>query len=274
MNYSNGLRDIHPNAKIGQNVTIGPFTTIEEDVVIGDNCWIGSNVVIQNGSRIGESCRIFPGAVVSAIPQDLKYTGENTTLDIGNGVTIRECCTLNRGTSAAGRTAIGDNCLLMAYVHVAHDCIIGKSCILANNVTLAGHIEIDNYARLGGMVAVHQFVRIGGQVMIGGGSLVRKDVPPFVLAAREPLSYAGVNRVGLRRGGFTRDDIHHIEDIYRVLFVRGLSVRKALEIIEEEIEPSVYRDQILQFARSAKRGLMKGFRSLNSTGKIVEPALD
>lgn len=274
MSYTNGLRVIHPNAKIGKNVIIEPFTLIEEDVVIGDNCWIGNNVTILNGARIGENCRIFPGAVVSAIPQDLKYKGENTTLEIGNNVTIRECCTLNRGTVEAGRTVIGDNCLLMAYVHVAHDCFIGNGCILANNVTLAGHIDIDDYARLGGMVAVHQFVRIGSYVMIGGGSLVRKDVPPYVVAAREPLSYAGINRVGLHRAKFTREDTHHIEDIYRILFVRGLSTRKALSVITEELPPSSYRDEIVEFVRGAKRGLMKGFRSINAAGRIAEPALD
>ena len=274
MNYSNGLRAISPKAQIGQNVQIGPFTYIEDDVVIGDNCVIANNVSILNGARIGDNCRIFPGAVISAVPQDLKYKGENTLVEVGNNVVIRECCTLNRGTSAANRTAVGDNSLLMAYVHLAHDCIIGKGCILANNVTLAGHITIEDYARIGGMVAVHQFVRIGGNVMVGGGSLVRKDVPPYVMAAREPLSYAGVNRVGLRRAGFSREDIHHLEDIYRILFVRGLSVRRALETIEAEIEPSKYRDQIVTFVRGANRGLMKGFRALNGGNKVPEPALD
>lgn len=279
MSYSNGLRVIHPKAKIGNNVHIGPFTVIEEDVVIGDNCWIGSNVAILNGARIGEKCKIFPGAVVSAIPQDLKYKGEETTLELGRECIVRECCTLNRGTinpdyHADGRTTIGDGCLLMAYVHVAHDCHIAHGSILANNATLAGHIEIGEYARLGGMVAVHQFVRIGGHVMIGGGSLVRKDVPPFVTAAREPLSYAGINTVGLRRAKFTADEMHHIEDIYRVLFVRGLSTRKALKIIEEEIMPSAHRDHILQFVRGAQRGLMKGFRTMSGSGKMAEPVLD
>jgi len=273
MSYSNGLRVIHPDAKIGQNVTIGPFTVIEEDVVIGDNCWIGNNVTILNGARIGDKCSIFPGAVVSAIPQDLKYKGEKTTLQIGNNVIIRECCTLNRGTSAANTTVIGDNCLLMAYVHVAHDCLIADNCILANNVTLAGHIEIEEYARLGGMVAVHQFVRIGEHTMVGGGSLVRKDVPPFVMAAREPLSYAGINSVGLRRAKFTPEEMHHIEDIYRVLFVRGLSTRKALSIIEDEIMPSVHRTRILEFVRGAKRGLMKGFRAMNGSSNKISQSI-
>ncbi|MBK9339095.1 MAG: acyl-ACP--UDP-N-acetylglucosamine O-acyltransferase [Lewinellaceae bacterium] len=249
---------------MGNNVSIGPFTVIEGDVVIGDNCWIANNVTILDGARIGDNCKIFPGAVVSAVPQDLKYQGEKTTLEIGNNVIIRECCTLNRGTIEAGRTVIGDNCLLMAYVHVAHDCFIGKGCILANNVTLAGHIDVADYARLGGLVAVHQFVRIGGHVMIGGGSLVRKDVPPYVIAAREPLSYVGINRVGLHRAKFSREDTHHVEDIYRILFVRGLSTKNALNLIEQEIKPSKYRDEIVGFVRHAKRGLMKGFRSIGN----------
>lgn len=274
MSYSNGLRAIHPNAKIGQNVIIGPFTVIEEDVEIGDNCWIGSNVSILNGARIGQGCRIFPGAVVSAIPQDLKFRGENTTLILGEGVTIRECCTLNRGTSDKHTTIIENNCLLMAYVHVAHDCHIGPNCILANNVALAGHIDIGRNATLGGMAAVHQFVRIGEQAMVGGGSLVRKDVPPYVTAAREPLAYAGINSIGLRRRGYSSEDMHHIEDIYRILFVRGLSVRKALETIQGEIPPSPFREQIVEFVRDAKRGLMKGFRSMSGSSKVAEAILD
>lgn len=275
MTYSNGLRAIDPKAIIGKNVSIGAFTVIEEDVVIGDNCWIGNNVTILNGARIGEGCRIFPGAVISAVPQDLKFEGEKTTLQIGNEVIVRECCTLNRGTSAANTTVIGDNCLLMAYVHVAHDCLIADNCILANNVTLAGHIEVESYARLGGMVAVHQFVRIGEHTMVGGGSLVRKDVPPYVMAAREPLSYAGINSVGLRRAKFSTEEMHHIEDIYRVLFVRGLATRKALSIIEEEIMPSAHRTRIVEFVRGAKRGLMKGFRAMNgSNSRVAEVVLD
>mgnify|MGYP000384718937 CR=1 FL=1 len=274
-NYSNGLRVIHPNAKIGNNVTIAPFTVIEGDVVIGDNSRIDSNVHIFNGARIGENVHIFPGASISAPPQTKKLLDEDTTLEIGNGTVIREFCTLNRGNLAfGGRTIIGEQCLLMAYVHVAHDCIIGDNSILANNVTLAGHIEIGEWATLGGMVAVHQFVRIGEQTMIGGGSLVRKDVPPFVTAAREPLSYAGINSIGLRRRRFSPEEMHHIEDIYRVLFVRGLSTRKALTIIEEEIMPTQHRDQILRFVRDAKRGLMKGFRTMNGAAKVAEPVLD
>lgn len=275
MSYSNGLRVIHHDAKIGNNVTIGPFTVIDSDVVIGDNSRIESNVHIFNGARIGENCHIFPGSSISASPQTKVILEEHTTLEIGNGTIVRECCTLNRGSlKFGGRTVVGENCLLMAYVHVAHDCIVGDNCILANNVTLAGHIEIGEWATLGGMVAVHQFVRIGEQAMIGGGSLVRKDVPPYVTAAREPLSYAGINSIGLRRRGFSTDEMHHIEDIYRILFVNGISTRKALEIIEKEIVSSPYRDHITRFVRSAKRGVMKGFRGMNGNGRVIEPMLD
>lgn len=262
MNY-NGLRHIHPEAKIGNNVTIEPFTTIGADVVIGDNTWIGSNVSIMDGSRIGEGCRIFPGAVVGAIPQDLKYDGEYSLVELGNNVIIREYCTLNRGTKASHKTIIDDNALLMAYVHVAHDCYVGKRCVLANGVTLAGHIKLGDFAILGGLVAVHQFVKIGAHTFIGGGSLVRKDVPPFVKAAREPLSYAGVNAVGLKRRGFTKEQIHHIQDIYRVLFVKGYATSKAVNLIETTIKPSEERNLILEFIKSADRGIMRGFRHIN-----------
>lgn len=259
---SSALRDIHPGAKIGNNVHIGPFTVIEEDVIIGDNCRIGSNVHIFNGARIGDGVQIFPFSSISATPQSIKKEEEKAILEIGSGSIIRESCTLNRGNPAfGGRTSVGQNCLLMAYVHVAHDCHVSNNCVLANNVTLAGHIEVGKNATIGGMVAVHQFVRIGEQVMIGGGSLVRKDVPPFVTAAREPLSYAGINSIGLRRRGFTSEDMHHIEDIYRVLFVRGYSIRKALDIIEHEMPQTTFSKQILGFVRNAKRGLMRGYKA-------------
>lgn len=259
---SSALRDIHPGAKIGSNVHIGPFTVIEEDVVIGDNCRIGSNVHIFNGARIGDGVQIFPFSSISATPQSIKKEEEKAILEIGSGTIIREACTLNRGNPAfGGRTSIGQDCLLMAYVHVAHDCHVGNNCVLANNVTLAGHIEVGRFATIGGMAAVHQFVRIGEQVMIGGGSLVRKDVPPFITAARDPLTYAGINSIGLRRRGFTSADMHHIEDIYRILFVRGFSVRKAIDMIENELPQTEYSKQIVSFVRNAKRGIMKGFRS-------------
>lgn len=260
------IRDIHPNARIGENVSIGAFTTIEADVEIGDGCHIGSNVHIYNGARIGNNCHIFNGASISAPPQTKQLLDEPAILEIGSGTIIREFCTINRGNLRfGGKTVIGENCLLMAYVHVAHDCIVGHDSILANNVTLAGHIEIGEWATLGGMVAVHQFVRIGEQTMIGGGSLVRKDVPPYVTAAREPLSYAGINSIGLRRRGYGKEDMHCIEDIYRMLFVQGYSTAKALRIIESELPESIYREQIVNFVRGAKRGLMKGFRAKSSS---------
>ena len=263
MNY-NHLTVIHPDAKIGENVTIDPFVTIGADVVIGDGTWIGSHACIMDGVRIGKDCKIFPGAIVGAIPQDLKFAGEASLVVIENNVTIREYCTINRGTKANMKTLIKDNCLLMAYVHVAHDCIIGENSVLVNNVNLAGHIEIGKYVIMGGMSAVHQFVKIGDYCMIGGGSLVRKDVPPYVKAAREPLSYAGVNSIGLRRRGFSNKQINHIQDIYRILFVKGYNTRQALQIIETTINSTAERETILDFMGQTDRGIMKGFRQIGS----------
>jgi UDP-N-acetylglucosamine acyltransferase len=196
------LAYVHPGAKIAKNVVIEPFTTIHSNVIIGEGTWIGSNVTIMEGARIGKNCNIFPGAVISAIPQDLKFQDEDTTVEIGNNVTIREYVTVNRGTVDRGRTVIGDNCLIMAYCHIAHDCIVGKNCIFSNNSTLAGHCTVGDYVILAGMTAVHQFCMIGNHAFVTGGSLVRKDVPPFVKGAREPLSYVGINSIGLRRRGF------------------------------------------------------------------------
>lgn len=261
-----GLRYIHPDAQIGKNVKIAPFVTIHENVVIGDNTEISSNAVINSGVRIGEDCKIFPGAIIGSIPQDLKFEGEESYLEIGNNVIIREYCTINRGTKANFKTIIEDNCLIMAYVHVAHDCIIRKNCILANNVTLAGHIEVGERAVLGGLVAVHQFVRIGEHVMVGGGSLVRKDVPPYVKAAREPLCYAGVNSIGLKRRGFSSEQIHNIQDIYRILYVRGFNTTQAVERIQSICEQTPERDTILNFISQANRGIIRGLRNGKSNG--------
>jgi UDP-N-acetylglucosamine acyltransferase len=257
------LAYVHPQAEIADNVVIEPFAFISKNVVIGEGSWIGANVTIMPGARIGKNCRIFPGAVISAIPQDLKFRNEDTLAVIGDNTTIRECVTVNRGTSYANKTVIGSNCLLMAYSHVAHDCLIGNNVILANSVNLAGHIEVEDWVILEGMVAVQQFIRIGAHAFIAGGSLVRKDVPPFVKAAREPLAYAGVNSIGLRRRGFSAESIEHIQDIYRTLFVRGFNISKALSIIEAEFPASAERDQILTFIRTSKGGVMKGFRHLS-----------
>jgi UDP-N-acetylglucosamine acyltransferase len=254
------LAYIHPQAKIAENVVIEPFVTIYGDVVIGEGTWIGSNVTIMDGARIGKNCRIFPGAVVSAPPQDMKYKGEASTVTIGDNTIIRECVTLNRGTALdKNTTTIGSNCLLMAYVHVAHDCIIGNNVIIANSVQLAGHIEVQNFAFIGGASAVHQFVSIGAHSIISGGSLVRKDVPPYTKAGREPLSYVGINSVGLRRRGFTSEQINEIQDIYRTIFLKKLNISRALDIIETEREPTEIRDEIIDFIRNSNRGVMKGF---------------
>lgn len=254
------LSYVHPNAKIGERVQIDPFVTIHEDVVIGDDCRIYSNAVIFNGARIGKNVHVFPGAVISADPQDLKYAGEITTAEIGDNTIIREFVTINKGTKAAGRTLVGNDTLLMAYVHVAHDCSVGNHCILANGVTLAGHIIIDDYAIIGGLSAIHQFCHIGGHVMIQGGALIGKDVPPYVKAGKFPLSYLGVNSIGMKRRGFNDQKIAEVQEIYRILFVRGFEYKKALELIESEVAPSAERDEIIQFARTSTRGLMKGFK--------------
>ena len=196
------LAYVHPEAKVADNVVIEPFVTIDQDVEIGEGTRIGSGVTILPGTRIGKNCRIFPGAVLGAVPQDLKFRGEYTTVEIGDNNTIREFVTINRGTAANGKTVVGNNNLIMAYVHIAHDCIVGNNIILVNNTQLAGEVIIDDYAILGGMSAVHQFVHIGPHVMISGGSLVRKDVPPYIKAGREPLSYVGINSIGLRRRNY------------------------------------------------------------------------
>jgi UDP-N-acetylglucosamine acyltransferase len=246
------LAYIHPQAKIANSVVIDPFTVIHKDVEIGEGTWIGSNVTIMDGARIGKNCKIFPGAVISAIPQDLKYAGEQTTAVIGDNTTIREYVTINRGTSDRWETRVGKNCLLMAYCHVAHDCQVGDNCIFSNNTTLAGHITIGDNVVLAGMVAIHQFCKVGSYSFVTGGSLVRK-------VAREPLSYAGINSVGLRRRGFSSEKINEIQEIYRVLFVKHNNVTKALDIIEAEFEPTEERDEIINFIRNSNRGVMKSF---------------
>ncbi len=253
------LAYVHPQAKIARNVVIEPFVTINKDVEVGEGTWIGSNVTIMEGAKIGKNCRIFPGAVISAIPQDLKFAGEETTVEVGDNTTIREFVTINRGTRASNKTVIGNNCLLMAYVHVAHDCIIGNNCILANAATLAGHIVIDDYAILGGLSAVHQFVNIGAHVMISGGSLVRKDVPPFTKAARDPLSFVGINSIGLRRRGFSSEKINQVQDIYRVIYLKNMNVSQAIAYIETEMHATPERDEILSFISRSSRGIMKGY---------------
>ena len=257
------LAYVHPEAKIAKNVVVEPFTTISNNVVIGEGTWIGSNVTIMEGARIGKNCNIFPGSVISAVPQDLKFNGEDTTAEIGNNTTVRESVTINRGTSDRMKTKIGKNCLIMAYSHIAHDCIVGNNCIFSNNSTLAGHITIGNFVILAGFVAVHQFCTVGDHAFVAGGSLVRKDVPPFVKAAREPLSYVGINSVGLRRRGFSSDKITEIQTIYRLLFQKKYNNTQATEIIEAEMIDTPERDEILNFIQNSQRGIMKGYFQKN-----------
>ncbi len=254
--------EVHPNAIIGKNVTIGPFCYIEEGVEIGEGTVIEPHVIIYEGTTIGKHCRIFPGAVIGAIPQDLKYKGEKTTVEIGDYTAIREYVTINKGTAYSGKTVVGSHCLLMAYVHIAHDCILGNHVILANDVNLAGHVEIEDWAILEGTVAVQQFIRIGRHSFIAGGSLVRKNVPPYVKAAREPLSYAGINSVGLNRRGFEDKKIRIIQDIYREIFIRRQNMATALEIIETEQPNCEEKEFILSFIRNSPKGIMKSFNSL------------
>lgn len=251
------LAHIHPDAKIGNNVQIDPFAIVEQNVTIGDGCHIFSHAVIMSNTTLGKECQIFPGAVLGAIPQDLKFEGENTTVEIGDNTTIRECVTVNRGTKDKWKTIIGKDCLLMAYCHVAHDCIIGDSVIIANSVQLAGHVEIGDYAIIGGMAAAIQFSKIGAHTYIAGGTEIIKDIPPYIKAGRKPLSYVGVNSVGLQRRGYSNETINNILEIYRIIYMRGFNITQAIEFIENELGDSTEKTEILEFIKSSKRGLLK-----------------
>jgi len=252
------LSFVHPDAKIGKDVVIDPFVTIHANVEIGDGTHISSNATIMSGARIGKNCTIFPGAVISAIPQDLKFRGEDTTAVIGDNTIIRECATINRGTASKGKTVVGNNCLIMAYCHIAHDCIVGNNVIMSNATQLAGEVEVDDFAVIGGGTLCHQFCRIGSHVMIQGGALINKDIPPFVKAAREPISFVGINTVGLRRRGFTSEQISEIHEIYRYIYLMDLNVTDAIERIEAELPASPIRDEILGFISTSERGIIRG----------------
>jgi len=252
------LANIHPDAKIGNNVIIDSFTTIYEDVEIGDGTVIGPNVTIYQGARIGKNCNIFPGAVISAVPQDLKFNGEYTTTEIGDNTSIRECVTIHRGTDDRQKTKIGSNCLLMCYVHIAHDTFLGDNVIIANNTNIAGHVTIGDWAIVEGMVGIQQFVNIGEHAFVAGMTSVRKDVPPFIRAAREPLSYAGVNSIGLRRRGMEDKAVKEIENLYRLLFVLNSSVSKGLKQIETELEQTKLVNNITDFIKKSEKGIIKG----------------
>jgi UDP-N-acetylglucosamine acyltransferase len=261
------MNHIHPNAKIGNNVTIGPFSYIAEHVEIGDGTKIESNAVIMDYVKIGSNCHVFPGAVIGAIPQDLKFKGEISWVEIGNNCTLRECVTVNRGTEASSKlkTQIGNDCLIMSYSHIAHDCRIGNNVVMASFTGLAGETDIHDYAILGGKTGTHQFIRIGAHVMTMGGSLVGKDVPPYIIAGHLPLSYGGVNRIGLRRRGFATPKIEEISAIYKVIYQGTLNTTDACNRVEQEFPQTDERDLILNFIRSSKRGIVHRVINLDET---------
>ncbi len=262
------LAYVAPGAKIGENVTVEPFAYIASDVVVGDGCWIGPGAALMDGARLGKGCKVHTSAVVAGVPQDLKFKGEYSIAEIGDNTTIRECATVNRGTAARGITTVGSNTLIMAYVHVGHDCQVGNNCVLVNNVSLAGEVVVGDWAILGGHVAVHQFSRIGEHAMIGGGSLVSKDVPPYVKASHTPLSYVGANFIGLRRRGFSNEKIAEIQEIFRVLFQSGYAYSKGCNIVEETMPQTMERDLIINFIRDSKRGIMKPYNSKKKEDEV------
>ncbi len=256
---NDNMTNVHPGAKIGKNVVISPFTTIAEHVEIGDNCWIGPNVTIFDYVRIGHDCKIFPGAVLGAIPQDLKFQGEVTWVEIGDNTTIREYVTVNRGTAFSGKslTHVGSNCLIMSYCHVAHDCRVGDNCIMSSFAVLGGEVDVEDWAILGGGALVHQFTTIGAHAMVAGGAIVVKDVPPYILTTRDPISFAGVNRVGLSRRGFAPEVIQDISSIYKMLYNSGLNVSDACAKIKETFPASEHLDRILSFISNSRRGILR-----------------
>lgn len=251
------LAHISPGAIIGKNVKVDPFAVIHEGVTIGDDTHIMSNVVIMTGTTIGKKCVVFPGAVIGAIPQDLKFVGEETTVEIGENTTIRECVTISRGTKDRWKTVVGKNCLIMAYAHIAHDCILGDNVILANAVQLAGHVEIGDYGIIGGLSGAAQFTRVGAHTYIAGDTVINKDVPPFIKAGRTPLSFVGVNSVGLQRRGFTADTINEILEIYRNIYNKGLNISQALEFVEQNLPDGAEKSTIVTFIRESKKGIVK-----------------
>lgn len=253
------LAYVHPDARIHPSVVIDPFVTIDKNVEIGEGTRICSNVNIMEGARIGKNVTIYPGAVISGPPQDLKFRGEETVAIIGDGTTIRECVTVHRGTASKGKTVVGSDCLIMAYCHVAHDCVVGNNVIMSNCVQMAGEVVVDDYAVLGGGALIHQFCHIGSHVMLQGGALVNKDIPPFVKAAREPIAYAGVNSIGLRRRGYSNETIRDIQEIYRYLYLSGLNNTDAICRIEAELPASKERDEIILFVRNSGRGIIRGY---------------
>jgi UDP-N-acetylglucosamine acyltransferase len=253
------MANVHSGAKIAKDVKVEAFATIYEDVEIGSGSWIGPNVVIMNGARIGKNVKIFPGAVIAGDPQDLKFKGEYTTAEIGDNTIIREYVTLNKGTKAKERTVVGKDCMIMSYVHIAHDCILKDRVILGSYAALAGEVEVDNWAIVSPGSLVHQFVRIGAHVMIQAGTRLGKDIPPYAMAGREPVSFTGINSIGLRRRGFQNDTIYAIQDVYRIIYQRGLNISDALEFVLANLPASKERDEIVLFIKESKRGIVRGY---------------
>ena len=255
----NQFVNINPDAKICSNVKIDSFVTVEADVVIGDGTWIGANAVIMNGSRMGKNCRIFPAAVIGGIPQDMKFQGEITTVEIGDNTSIREFVTVNRATKSRMKTVIGSNCLLMSSVHIGHDCNLGNNVIVSSATGIAGEVNVGDWAIIGGMTAVHQFVNIGAHAFVGGASKVSKDVPPYIKAARDPLSYAGINSIGMRRRNYSIEKIEELKEIYRFIYQKGYNRSQAIAIIETEMPETPERNEIIHFVKTSKRGIIKGY---------------
>lgn len=249
---------VDPEAIIGNDVTIDAFAIVEKNTVIGDGTHIFSHAIVHNGARIGKNCRIFPHAVIAGIPQDLKFKGEDTLVEIGDNTTIRECVTVNRGTLAKGKTSVGSDCLIMAYAHVAHDCVIKNHVIIGNATQLAGEVDVDDWAIVSGGALVHQFSHIGVHVMVQGGARLGKDIPPYVTVGREPLSYAGINVIGLRRRGFTNEQLSNIQEMYRVIYQSGLNNSAAIRHIEQEFPDSEEKENIVQFVKNSQRGIIRG----------------
>lgn len=251
------LAYVSPDAQVGKDVEIGPFAVIHPNVIIGDGCKIGSNATICEYTQLGKNCQVFPSAVIGAIPQDLKFKGEESWAIIGDNCVLREFVTIHRGTASKGKTVVGNDNLIMAYCHIAHDCILGSNIIMSNVTQLAGEVEIDDFAIIGGGTLVHQFSHIGSHVMIQGGSKVNKDIPPFAIVAREPIAFCGINSVGLNRRGFTPEQIHTIQEVYRLLYNNGMNTTQALAHIEATMPQTPERDTIVAFVRASSRGIVK-----------------